>query len=124
MKKILILFIVMLSLVGCSSKKGPTEEVITTVPAVDKKEAIDEAEKILLNYGKIIYGTEEWQDINLEVKTYETTLREMNEVNGFDISTFKKYITCDIDTTKIQYVVEGKKEGKLITRLNPVLDCK
>ena len=68
--------------------------------------------------------TEEWQNINLEVKTYETTLREMNEVNGFDISTFKKHITCDIDTTKIQYVVEGKKEGKLITKLNPVLDCK
>lgn len=124
MKKILILFIVMLSLVGCSSNTGPAETIITTAPAVDKKEAIAEAEKILLNYGKIIYGTEEWQNINLEVKTYETTLREMNEVNGFDISTFKKHITCDIDTTKIQYVVEGKKEGKLITRLNPVLDCK
>ena len=48
----------------------------------------------------------------------------MNEVNGFDISAFNNYIKCDVDTTKIQYIVEGKEEGKLITRLNPVLDCK
>ena len=124
MKKVLLILITILLLTGCSSKNETTEEIITTKPVVDKKEKLTEAENILLNYGKLIYVTEEWQNINLEIKTYETTLKEMNEVNGFDISAFNNYIKCDVDTTKIQYIVEGKEEGKLITRLNPVLDCK
>ncbi|MCI7083713.1 MAG: hypothetical protein MR938_03315 [Tenericutes bacterium] len=124
MKKVLLILITILLLTGCSSKNETTEEIITTKPVVDKKEKLTEAENILLNYGKLIYETEEWQNINLEIKTYETTLKEMNEVNGFDISAFNNYIKCDVDTTKIQYIVEGKEEGKLITRLNPVLDCK
>ena len=124
MKKVLLILITILLLTGCSSKNETTEEIITTKPVVDKKEKLTEAENILLNYGKLIYETEEWQNINLGIKTYETTLKEMNEVNGFDISAFNNYIKCDVDTTKIQYIVEGKEEGKLITRLNPVLDCK
>ena len=124
MKKVLLILITILLLTGCSSKNETTEEIITTKPVVDKKEKLTEAENILLNYGKLIYETEEWQNINLEIKTYETTLKEMNEGNGFDISAFNNYIKCDVDTTKIQYIVEGKEEGKLITRLNPVLDCK
>ena len=124
MKKVLLILITILLLTGCSSKNETTEEIITTKPVVDKKEKLTEAENILLNYGKLIYETEEWQNIYLEIKTYETTLKEMNEVNGFDISAFNNYIKCDVDTTKIQYIVEGKEEGKLITRLNPVLDCK
>ena len=124
MKKVLLILITILLLTGCSSKNETTEEIITTKPVVDKKEKLTEAENILLNYGKLIYETEEWQNINLEIKTYETTLKKMNEVNGFDISAFNNYIKCDVDTTKIQYIVEGKEEGKLITRLNPVLDCK
>ena len=124
MKKVLLILITILLLTGCSSKNETTEEIITTKPVVDKKEKLTEAENILLNYGKLIYESEEWQNINLEIKTYETTLKEMNEVNGFDISAFNNYIKCDVDTTKIQYIVEGKEEGKLITRLNPVLDCK
>lgn len=124
MKKVLLILITILLLTGCSSKNETTEEIITTKPVVDKKEKLTEAENILLNYGKLIYETEEWQNVNLEIKTYETTLKEMNEVNGFDISAFNNYIKCDVDTTKIQYIVEGKEEGKLITRLNPVLDCK
>lgn len=124
MKKVLLILITILLLTGCSSKNETTEEIITTKPVVDKKEKLTEAENILLNYGKLIYETEEWKNVNLEIKTYETTLKEMNEVNGFDISAFNNYIKCDVDTTKIQYIVEGKEEGKLITRLNPVLDCK
>lgn len=124
MKKVLLILITILLLTGCSSKNETIEEIITTKPVVDKKEKLTEAENILLNYGKLIYETEEWQNVNLEIKTYETTLKEMNEVNGFDISAFNNYIKCDVDTTKIQYIVEGKEEGKLITRLNPVLDCK
>lgn len=124
MKKVLLILITILLLTGCSSKNETTEEIITTKPVVDKKEKLTEAKNILLNYGKLIYETEEWQNVNLEIKTYETTLKEMNEVNGFDISAFNNYIKCDVDTTKIQYIVEGKEEGKLITRLNPVLDCK
>ena len=124
MKKVLLILITILLLTGCSSKNETTEEIITTKPVVDKKEKLTEAENILLNYGRLIYETEEWQNVNLEIKTYETTLKEMNEVNGFDISAFNNYIKCDVDTTKIQYIVEGKEEGKLITRLNPVLDCK
>ncbi len=124
MKKILLILITVLLITSCSTKKETTEEIITTKRVVNKEEKLTEAENILLNYGKLIYETEEWQNINLEIKTYETSLREMNEVNGFDISAFNDYIKCDIDTTKIQYIVEGKEEEKLITRLNPVLDCK
>ena len=87
MKKVLLILITILLLTGCSSKNETTEEIITTKPVVDKKEKLTEAENILLNYGKLIYETEEWQNVNLEIKTYETTLKEMNEVNGFDIDT-------------------------------------
>lgn len=124
MKKALLILITILLITGCSTKKETTEEIITTKRVADKNEKLTEAENILLNYGKLIYETEEWQNINLEIKTYETTLREMNEVNGFDISAFNDYIKCDIDTTKIQYIVEGKEREKLITRLKPLLDCK
>ena len=106
MKKVLLILITILLLTGCSSKNETTEEIITTKPVVDKKEKLTEAENILLNYGKLIYETEEWQNVNLEIKTYETTLKEMNVVNEFNISEFNNYIKCDVYTTKIKYIVE------------------
>ena len=126
MKKVLLILITILLLTGCSSKNETTEEIITTKPVVDKKEKLTEAENILLNYGKLIYENDTWTKGNVQVMTYHMSLKEMQDINKYDISMFINPETgkqCDLEKTKIEFVVKSSTSTKTEYSFNPVVVC-
>ena len=107
MKKIIILGVSILFLTaGCVSAKQAKSLKAT-----------------LKNYGEAIYGSNGWENGGIKTGTYTTTLRQLGEDYGYDISEFKKE-KCNLDKTKIEYVVKTQKKAlKTNGEIKVILDC-
>ena len=70
----------------------------------------------------MIYNNKYWINDNTKAGTYSMTLKEMYEVNDYDISMFLDN-KCKLNTTKIEFIV-SQVSPKFEYKFNPVLDCK
>lgn len=126
MKKI-ILALLLIVLTGCSND-CPECEVCE--PCNNDEEILsakaEELKNKLLEYGKLIYENDNWLNGNIEAGTYFMTLSEMSERNGYDISMFVNPITnetCDLENTRIEFIVESSTDTETQYSYNTVLDC-
>lgn len=112
MKKIIILITSLFLITGCNKE--------CEVCYSDIKYTKEELENQLIVYGKYMYESDYW--INKASKgTYYMTIKEMYEVNKYDITMFMDY-NCKLDTTKIEFIVKSEYPN-FDYEYNAVLDC-
>lgn len=123
MKKIGIMLIMLLLVCGCGKKNDKGVEEPKTIDFESKREELNNK---LLEYGKLVYENDTWIYGDIEKGVYFMTLKEMSERNKYDISMFVNPETneaCDVETTKIEFYIDGKDGNKNTYHYNPVLDC-
>lgn len=127
MKKIFIVLCLAILLAGCTNdcekcKVKQCEKCETK--ECDEKLTFNKTdlEETLVNYGNLIYNNKYWINDNTKVGTYSMTLKEMYEVNDYDISMFLDN-KCKLNTTKIEFIV-SQVSPKFEYKFNTVLDCK
>ena len=127
MKKIFIVLCLTILLAGCTNDCEKCE--VKECEKCETKECDEkltfnktDLEETLVNYGNLIYNNKYWINDNTKAGTYSMTLKEMYEVNDYDISMFLDN-KCKLNTTKIEFIV-SQVSPKFEYKFNPVLDCK
>lgn len=128
MKKIFIISICLIALAGCNKKEKKEEVKVDETKEEEKIIASkkSELEEKLLEYGKLVYENDTWLNGGIEPFTYFMTLKEMNERNKYDINMFVNPVTgesCNLDNTRVEFIVKEKTTDKTIYEWNTVLDC-
>ena len=117
MKKFFVILCV-LFLFGCSKNKLTDEEINLKY---------NEMENQLIKYGELVYVNEQWINEDAEPTTSFMTLKEMSEINKYDISMFVNPVTnkkCDLDKTKIIFTIKDVSDlNNIIYEFEPVLVC-
>lgn len=132
-KGLLISLVCILLITGCNEKtnnSGDKDKNITPVVKKLTQEEInlkyDEMKSKLIEYGKLIYENDTWTKGNVQVMTYHMSLKEMQDINKYDISMFINPETgkqCDLEKTKIEFVVKSSTSTKTEYSFNPVVVC-
>lgn len=127
MKKIFIVLCLAILLAGCTNDCEKCE--VKECEKCETKECDEkltfnktDLEETLVNYGNLIYNNKYWINDNTKAGTYSMTLKEMYEVNDYDISMFLDN-KCKLNTTKIEFIV-SQVSPKFEYKFIPVLDCK
>ncbi len=98
MKKIILIVFIALLVIGCNKLS---------------EKQIKELESKLMEQAEEIFITDLWTNGGIKTGTYTLTLRDLKEKMKLDISEFKNPNTkeyCDIDKSKIEFVVSEQKE--------------
>ena len=132
-KGLLISLVCILLITGCNEKtnnNGDKDKNKTPVVKKLTQEEInlkyDEMKSKLIEYGKLIYENDTWTKGNVQVMTYHMSLKEMQDINKYDISMFINPETgkqCDLEETKIEFVVKSSTSTKTEYSFNPVVVC-
>lgn len=126
MKKIILMLLIAMMLVGCSQKCpecSSCEEQINNYKIEQKEKELKDK---LIEYGKLVYENDNWLKSGIDAGTYLMTLNELSERNNYDISMFVNPITgaaCDKEKTRIEFILKEKADGNPKYEFNPVLDC-
>ena len=91
-KGLLISLVCILLITGCNEKtnnNGDKDKNKTPVVKKLTQEEInlkyDEMKSKLIEYGKLIYENDTWTKGNVQVMTYHMSLKEMKDINKYDI---------------------------------------
>ena len=125
MKKLLLIVIILLITAGCGKCEEceDCQKVLEEYKIAISKETL---ENKLIEYGKLVYENDTWLKGGIEPRIYFMTLKELNERNGYDISMFVNPTSkemCDLENTRIEFIVEEKTQGETIYKFNAKLDC-
>lgn len=125
MKKTLLIILILLFATGCGKCETCEDcnKVLEEYKITTSKEVL---ENKLIEYGKLVYENDTWLKGGIEPRTYFMTLKELNERNGYDISMFVNPISkevCNLENTRIEFIVEEKTQGETKYKFNAKLDC-
>jgi len=84
-------------------------------------------ENQLIKYGELVYVNMQWINDDAEPTSSFMTLKELHEINEYDISMFINPLTnkqCDLEKTKIEFIISDVSDlDNIVYEFVPVLVC-